>query len=592
MSTGRETSRKILAALRRLLHNEQLVLLVLAVFMGALASYGAIAFRYLILLIQGISFGTFSDTLYTHAASLPAWQVVLVPTAGGLLIGLFVHYFMPGRRPHAVADVIEAVALRSGRMGIRAGLGAAVVSAASIGVGASVGREGPVVHLGAALCSRIARWFGLSRSLTINLVGCGVAAAVAASFNAPIAGTFFALEVIIGHYAITAFAPIVLASVTGTIISRAEFGDFPAFILPGQTIASALEFPAFALLGVVSAVAAIIFMRSIGIARDLAMKTPLPRMLHPMVGGFLVGLLALAFPEVLGVGYGTTDAALRGNIELYLLLALIAAKTAAVAISLGSGFGGGVFSPSLFIGAVVGGAFGIIATSVFPELSSGHSAYTLVGMGAVAGAVLGAPISTILIIFEMTGDYAITVAVMVAVVIASIITQQMFGQSFFAWQLEQRGINLTRGRETGLLAETTVADVMKADYTAVTPETPIGVLREKLQTAPYGTLFVVRESGALAGTVTLSDLAEAAFDTSMDSLLKATDVARSRPPALEKAADLDAALKLMESAHEEHIAVIDDADSRRMVGLVHQVDVMLAYNRALLRMHREEHGVL
>jgi CIC family chloride channel protein len=587
-----ETSRKIIAALRQFMHNEQLVLLVLAVIMGALASYGAIAFRYLVLLIQGVSFGTFSDTLYTHAASLPRWQIVLVPTLGGLLIGLFVHYFMPGRRTHAVADVIEAVALRSGRMGIRAGLGAAAVSAASIGVGASVGREGPVVHLGAALCSRICRQFGLSRSLTINLLGCGVAAAVAASFNAPIAGTFFALEVIIGHYAITAFAPIVLASVTGTIISRAQFGDYPAFILPGQTIASPLEFPAFALLGVVSAIAAIIMMRSIGVARDLALRTPLPRMFHPMVGGLLVGLMALAFPQVLGVGYGTTDAALRGNLELYLLLALIAAKTAAVAISLGAGFGGGVFSPSLFLGAMVGGAFGVIATSVFPELSSGHSAYTLVGMGAVAGAVLGAPISTILIIFEMTGDYAVTVAVMVAVVIASVITQQAFGQSFFSWQMEQRGINLRRGRETGLLAETTVADVMKADYTAVAPSTPMAQLREKLQTAPYGTLFVVEEDGRLHGTVTLSDLAEAAFDTSMDSLLNAEDVARSRPPVLAADADLEAALKLMESTHEEHIAVLADLDGRRMTGIVHQVDVMLVYNRALLRVHREEHGVM
>jgi len=584
--------RQSLVFLQRLMRNDQLVLLVLAVLMGAVAAYGAIAFRYLYLLIQGVSFGTFSDTLYTQAQALPAWRLILVPAAGGLLIGLFVHFVMPGRRPHAVADVIEAVAIRNGRIGLREGLGAALTSAASIGVGGSVGREGPVVHLGAALCSRLARVFGLSRSLTVNLIGCGVAAAVSASFNAPIAGTFFALEVIIGHYAITAFAPIVLASVTGALISRAEFGNFPAFIVPGNTITSTLEFPAFALLGVVSAAAAIILMRSIGFAQFCAGKMPLPRWCLPMLGGALVGVIALGFPQVLGVGYGTTDAALKGQIELWLLLALVAAKTAAIAISLGSGFGGGVFSPSLFVGAMVGGAFGIIATTAFPELSSGHSTYTLVGMGAVAGAVLGAPISTILMVFEMTGDYGTTIAVMVAVVIASIITQQVYGQSFFIRQLEMRGLNLRRGREAGLLASTHVGDVMSSAYVTVSAATAIAQIREKLQTAPHGQIYVVKEDGGLLGTITLADLSEAAFNTSYDDLVNAADVARTHPPVLLPGADLDAAIKLMEDVHEEHVAVVADSESMKIIGVVDEVAVMLAYNRALERARAEERGEL
>jgi len=584
--------RQALVFLQRILRNDQLVLLVLAVVMGAVAAYGAIAFRYLYLLIQGISFGTFADTLYTQAQALPAWRLVLVPAAGGLLIGLFIHYLMPGRRPQTVADVIEAVAIRNGRMGLRTGVAAALASAASIGVGGSVGREGPVVHLGAALCARLARTFGLSRSLTVNLIGCGVAAAVSASFNAPIAGTFFALEVIIGHYAITAFAPIVLASVTGALISRAEFGNFPAFIVPGNTIASTLEFPAFALLGVVCAAAAIILMRSIGFAQLVAGKMPLPRWCLPMLGGALVGVIALAFPQVLGVGYGTTDAALKGHLELWLLLALIAAKTAAIAICLGSGFAGGVFSPSLFLGAMVGGAFGIIATTAFPELSSGHSTYTLVGMGAVAGAVLGAPISTILIVFELTGDYGTTIAVMVAVVIASIITQQAYGPSFFIRQLELRGLNLRRGREAGLLASTHVGDVMSSAYVMVSADTAIAQVREKLQTAPHGQIYVVRENGGLLGTITLADLSEAAFNTSYDDLVNAADVARTHPPVLLPGADLEAAIKLMEDVHEEHVAVVADSGSMKMVGVVDEVAVMLAYNRALERARAEERGEL
>ena len=259
----------------------------------------------------------------------------------------------------------------------------ALASALSIGVGASVGREGPVVHLGASLGSWVAKRLHLGRVLARTLLGCGVAAAVAASFNAPIAGSFFALEVVVGHYALSAFAPIVIASVTGTLISRARYGDYPAFILPDDwIIASFWEFPGFALLGLVSAAAAIVFMWSIMFTEDTVERLPLPKWSRPAFAGLLVGLIALAFPEVLGVGYEATDKALSDLYPLWFLVALIVAKTAATAISLGGGFAGGVFSPSLYVGAMVGGAYGIIATQAFPELSSGHGAYTIIGMGA------------------------------------------------------------------------------------------------------------------------------------------------------------------------------------------------------------------
>jgi len=580
--------------MRRFLRNDQLVLLVLAIFMGAIAAYGAIGFGYLYRLIQGLSFGTFAETLYIHAESLPSWKILAVPTTGGLFIGLFIHFFMPGGRPRGVADVMEGITLHSGRMDIKSTIGAAVVSAASVGVGGSVGREGPVVHLGAGLASWISRQLGVSRTITINLLGCGAAAAISASFNAPIAGTIFALEVVIGHYALSALAPIALASVTGTILSRAHFGDFSAFVVPSHSIVSYLEFPAFALLGVVSALVAIILMKSIEFVQDFCSKMPIPRWVHPAIGGALVGLIALAYPQVLGVGYGATDAAMKEQLALGLLLALLAVKTAAVAISLGSGFAGGVFSPSLFLGAMLGGAFGIIATEAFPQLSSGYSAYTLVGMGAVAGAVLGAPLSTILIVFELTGanNYSFIIAVMVAVVIASVITQQAFGGSFFWRQLEKRGVNLTRGREMGFLAEIHIGDVMTKNYTNVGRATPVAELREKLHKAPNAQLFVLDEGGALVGTIGLADVAEAAFDPSLDSIVNAADVTRRNPPVLMRETDLEVAIKLMEDVHEEHVAVVEDTDTMQMIGVVHEVEVMLAYNNAIVRAREEEHGAL
>ena len=586
----RRSRNRLLVRLRRIRRNSQFILSLLALVIGAAAAYGAIGFRWAIDLVQLAFLGFSSERVATLAAELSWWRILLVPTIGGLLIGLFVFYVMPGRRTQAVADVIEAGALRGGRMSFGAGLGAAAVSAASIGVGASVGREGPVVHLGATIASWVSTRLHLRRSHAITLLGCGIAAAIGASFNAPIAGVFFALEVVIGHYALSTFAPIVIAAVTGTVISRIHFGDFPAFIVPEQVIVSFWEFPAFALLGLVSAAVAIVFMRSVMFTQDTVAKTPVPPWARPMGGGLAVGLIALAFPQVLGVGYEATDMALNDLYPLWLLIALIVAKTAATAISLGCGFGGGVFSPSLVIGAMLGGAFGIIATSAFPELSSGQGVYTLIGMGAVAGAVLGAPISTIFIIFELTGDFALTVAVMLAVVIASVVTQQVHGRSYFTWQLERRGLSVKGGREIGLLQSIQVRDVMGEDYATIDRTESIPRVREMIQNAQFGELFVVDGNGRLHGTITFADLHEVAFDTSHDDELKAGDVARRHPPALDAEDDLEKAIKLFGAADEPHIAVVDDHEHMQLRGVLHERDAMLAYNRALLQVRAEERG--
>jgi CIC family chloride channel protein len=593
MPDRRISIRLLLDSLVRFGRNDQVVLAVLAVVIGLAAGGAAIVFRQGIGAVQWLFYGFADERVATLASQLPAWRVLLAPALGGLLIGLFVYFLMPGRRPQGVPDVIEANALHGGRMSLIAGLKAALVNAASIGVGASVGREGPVVHLGASLGAWISECLHLGRSLSRTVLGCGVAAAIAASFNAPIAGVFFALEVVIGHYALTAFAPIVIAGVTGTIVSRAYYGDFPAFILPQEhVIASFFEFPAFALLGVVSALAAILMMRTIMLSEDVIKQSAIPRWLCPAVGGLMVGLLALFYPQVLGVGYEATDAALSELYPLWLLFVLIAFKTAATAISLGSGFGGGIVSPSLFVGAMVGGAFGVIATGAFPHLSSGHGAYTMIGMGAVAGAVLGAPISTILMIFELTNDYALTIAVMIATVIATLITRQVQGHSFFTWLLERRGIAIKGGQEVGLLRSIKVEDVMDRTYDTVAPYTPIAQVRVRLQEALWGELFVVDADGRLVGTITFADLHEAAFDTCHDGEWVASSVAREHPAVLKAHDDLAAAVEVFGASGEVHLPVVADVADRRMLGVAHEHEIMLTYHRALQQIRAEERGEL
>ena len=574
---------------RQLVRNDDLRLTLLAVVIGVVAAWAAIGFRYMISGFQWLGFQEDLEKLFSTAMALPWWQVLLVPTAGGLLIGLFIRFVMPERRPLGVADVMEAATHRGGHLSVRRAALATIANAASIGSGASVGREGPVVLLGASIASWVSRQLRLSRSAMLVVFGCGVAAAVAASFNAPVAGALFALEVVIGHYRLRAFAPVVIASVTGTVMTRVHYGDFPAFIKPTFEIQSFWEFGAFGLLGVACAAAAMALMLGIMLAEREAERMPVPVWLRPAIGGLMVGAIGIAFPQVLGVGYEATDIALNPRaagamaFDMWLLIALVGAKLLATSISLGFGFGGGIFSPSLVLGAFLGGATGHIASSVFPHLASDIGAYTLIGMAAVAAAVLGAPISTILIAFELTGDYKLTIGVMVAVVIASLLTQSLFGRSFFQWQLERRGVGDQPDHYERYLRETTVRSLMRTDYVSIEEGASLDEVRRRIVDSAQGELFVVDPEGRLVGTVTYGDLhayafpedkpeggAEPAFERFM----------RRKPPVLLAHDHLEQASRTFGRTMDSHIAVVEDDTGMKLVGVIDQRDVMLAFQQA------------
>lgn len=432
----------------------------LSIFVGALVALAAIAFRTAIGLIQWPWLQTTTELTWQAAAGQPWWVILLAPAAGGLLVGWILHKFHPQKRAGAVADVIEARVHGGRGLPLKAGLWSALVTTISLGSGASAGREGPVVHLGATLGAAVCSYFQLPDSARRVLLGCAVASAVSASFNAPIAGVLFAHEVVLGHYAVSAFVPIVLAAVMGTLLSRLWFGDIAAFEIPSYEITSYLEIPAFALLGLACAAVAIIFQFALIGTDWTARNISMPLWLRPVVGGLMVGALGVFFPGILGVGYEATDLALKHSLPITTLLALLVVKTAATAITLASRFGGGIFSPSLYIGAMTGGAFGLIAASIFPEMASSHGLYAILGMGAVAAAVLGAPVSTTVIVFELTGGYALSIALLVSVSIATGLTQAVHGKSYFHWQLGMRGCFVNEGVHQFLSETVKVRDFM------------------------------------------------------------------------------------------------------------------------------------
>jgi len=565
---------------------EHSILLLLAVVVGVAAGYGALGFRGLISAWGLLAFGTTEEELIAGTVHLPWWHMLAVPIVGGCLVSLILRYALSAPRPQTVSEVIEAAALRDGRMSFRTGLSNAVLNATALGFGSSVGREGPVVHLGASIASGLAQVLHLSPAMMRTLVGCGVASAVAASFNAPIAGVLFALEVVIGHYALHAFAPIVIAGVAGTVVSRIHLGNFPAFTLPELQIVSTWEFPAFALLGLGGGVVAIAFMHWIFLSGDCREKwLRLPEWSLPPLGGLLVGLVAIGVPEVIGVGYEGTDNALKGNYALEALLLFLAAKILLTGLCITLRFGTGVFSPSLFIGAMFGGAFGVTATALFPELASDTGVYAIVGMGAVASAVLGAPISTILIVFELTGDYEVTLAVMIGAALASTLTHFAYGPSFFLKQLARRGLSLEAGKASHLLKSTGVKAVMLTDFATAQRRTPLSEVRHLLIAQGGGKLPVTDDAGGLLGVIALADLPSEAFDRDRDGELTAEQVARTDPPVVYAGDTLEAGLRLLERTGEHQIPVLSDPESRTVIGMLDHEDVLRAYTTALLDSH-------
>lgn len=436
---------------------------------GVLAGYAVIALRRTIGAIEQGVFGASEDRLATVARGMEDWRLFLIPVGAGCVVALLLWLgkftgLTPSVRAQGVADLIQARAVENARMPIRSGLYSAVIAAVSLGGGGSAGREGPAVHLGGTLASWLAGLIGMDVRAARILLACGAAAAVSASFNAPVAGALFAFEVVLGHYALRSIAPVAVSSVTGALIAKSTFPDEPAFSMPEIAPASIWDFPAAALLGIAAAGLAIVFVRFAlylpTVIENRSKAHGVPLWILPVFGGGVLGGLALIAPEILGVGYEATSTALEGGYAFDFLLLLIVLKVVATAVTLGTRFGGGVFSPSLYLGAVLGSAFGIAAAAVLGDQTAGAGFFAMIGMGAVAGAVLGAPLSTTLIVFELTASYETAVAVLVAVSVATTLTQSALGGSFFQKQIERRGYDLTAGSAKIILQTVRVRDFM------------------------------------------------------------------------------------------------------------------------------------
>ncbi|MCK5770550.1 chloride channel protein [Algiphilus sp.] len=549
---------------------------------GVLAAVAANAFVAVVgwlnelLLISPRSRVMETDARWVVAATLA------VPIVGGLAVGLL-HRAIGERRAHGPAEIIATVQTRSGHLPGRPALLSGLSALAALGSGASVGQYGPLVHMGGSLGSAMARLFRTGVTSDNFAVACGVAAAISTAFNAPIAGILFAHEVILRHFALRAFAPIAVASILGYVVAHAILPQPPLFQIDAAEIRHLWEFGPFLLLGVACALVAVGYMHAIlGVAR-LARRLPLPVALRPALAGAGVGLMALWMPDILGIGSETLRFAFidgaYGDLELLVVLLL---KVAATALCLGMGFSGGVFSPALVIGSLFGAFFGTVMAALTGGATSALVVYAVCGMVAVTAPVIGAPLTTVVIVLELTGSYPLTIAALASVALANLVASRLFGRSFFDYQLRARGLDLSGGRSRALLASRSIADIVTPRFTAVPVDRTVAQARTIMQGAGVADASLLDDAGHYMGTLRLQDLLGAP-DTE-----PAVRLQDPRHLIMTSDTRLWDAMQALRDFVGERVPVVDG--NGRLVGTVVESDLIRAYLDLMGEMREEEHG--
>jgi CIC family chloride channel protein len=549
----------------------------LGILVGAGAGGGAVLFRYLILWVTELATGRHDYSAAgrvgsPHFPGLGVYFVLLVPVIGGLIYGPLIDRFAKEARGHGVPEVMLAVAERGGRIPPAVAAVKSLASALCIGTGGSVGREGPIVQIGSALGSTIGQRLRLPESRLRLMVACGAAGGISATFNAPLAGVFFGLEMILRDFATESFGIVVLSSVTADVIGRAAFGNQPFLPLPAFSVTSGWDYLLYALLGVVAAFVGVAFIKVLYGMEDVFDRWwPGPMWLRPATGGLLLGGLLLALPQMYGVGYPVLERGIEGHYHGGFLVLLLAGKLLAVSLTIAIGGSGGVFAPSLFMGAMLGTAYGDLAHLLFPGAAGPAGAYGLIGMGAVFAGAARAPITAVLIIFELTGDYRIVLPLMAAIVLATIASTVLSTDTIYTLKLRRRGIDLQRGRAGNVMTQITVREAMRPVPDPLRQDTPLDAILERFDREDVDALPVIDDHGRYRGAVTAPQLEAGARDDAVDAT--AGELAISAP-TVRVDQTLDEALRVLVGNDRSGVPVID---GEGVAGWLTHRDVLRAY---------------
>lgn len=584
---------------------EGLLLLLLSMFVGATTGLASIVFVKLIFGIQDISYGGLSSSIPFLGKSI----YVIIPVLGGLLVGPLI-LFAKEAKGHGVPEVMQALIMRGGRIRARVAAAKIMASALCIGTGGSAGREGPIIQVGAALGSSLGQVLRLSDERIRNLVACGAAAGIAATFNAPIAGVAFAIEVLMCGLEMRAFGNVVIAAVSATVVSRNIIGDRFAFQVPTYTVGSPLEILLYLILGLTAALVGIMFIRMLNFSEDLFDNWKFPQIFKPAVGGLLLGIVGLlymnlpglvfpagseahgsglniAIPHMYGAGFPAIEEALGGNTVLWILIALIFLKPLATSLTLGSGNSGGVFAPSLFTGAMLGGAMGYLFDYMFPSLDINPGAFALVGMAALFAATARAPLTSMLIVFEMSNDYFMILPLMVAGISASYFSQWLHHESIYTIKLAKRGIRFFEGRDMDIMQGVKVSEVMRSHPVTVHKDASFSEVMSLFQEKNVLGFPVLADDNTVWGIITLQDIQRAQSKEGFDArTTTVADMAVEDPITIHADEPIWQAIQKMSPRDLARLPVISRDGSGRLLGLISRSDILRAYDVGIVRKQR------
>jgi chloride channel protein, CIC family len=564
--------------------SEGFILVSMGLVVGLTGGAGVWLFKQLIGLAQRFFF----DLLGGALGNWGSWTVVLIPVLGGLVVGLIVHFMIGEERHHGVAGIMEATALAGGRLRYKRMPAKATASAISIGCGASVGPEDPSVQIGASLGSMFGQWLHLSDERLRSLVAAGCASGIAAAFNAPIAGVFFSLEIILGEISGGAFAIVVLASVISAVFTQAVSGPEPAFHVPAYAFNSPNELLLYLGLGLLAGPVAATYIRLLYLIQDGFHRLKMPPWVKPMLAGLIVGLVGFFLPQVLGVGYGTIGSILNGETTGFLLLlALLLAKLLLTPVSIGGGFQGGVFAPSLFIGAALGAAYAVALDWLWPGLNVIPGAYAMVGMAAVLAGAVHAPLTAVILLFEMTNDYHIILPVMFAVVVSMFLSQRIIRDSVYTMGLARKGIRLQRGRDVDVLETITVGELMQPAPQILSEMDSLDYAAKSLIDGRHHGLPVENDVGVLVGILTMQDLGR--IQESDMSALRVGDICVRDLLVAYPDETIGDALRRMGARDIGRMPVVSRSDPRHMLGWLRRPDMLRAYDIALTKRAAQRH---
>lgn len=548
----------------------------LAAVVGAITGLGAVALIEIILLFHRLFFEGGAEVF----SALGAYYVILLPVIGGAIVGPLIYFFAPEARGHGVPEVMTAMETRGGRIRPVVILVKAVASAITIGSGGAAGREGPIVQIGAAVGSSLGQVLKLNRPRLLALVGAGAAGGIAATFNAPIAGVMFTLEVLVGEFSVASVSSMVFASVSASVVARQFLGEYPAFRVPAYELVSNWELLMYLGLGVLAAFAALLFVRTLYFTEDVFDRWQIPGWVKPPIAGVAIGVIGYFFPEVFGTGFEAIESALQGELAFWLLTALLFARIAATSLTLGGGFSGGVFAPALFVGAMLGGAYGELMHSIFPTITATSGAYATVGMAAVFAGAARAPVTAIVILFEMTLDYRIMLPLMFATVLATLLAARFEPESVYTLKLVRRGIDFL-GQRAGRLHPIGVGDAM-------TPVKDAAVVNEDMSVDDLGSFFqstgrrgamVLDSEGRLTGIVTLGDLERALVEDMGPETV--ADIRTAEVVTAFADETLDEVIKQAGMLEVGYIPVVTRDHPRVPVGILVRSDIIRAYGTAI-----------